>query len=94
MADVLSEISELVVHEVPRRLSGTTGKPLLSDVPSRLNDDLRTYFLQKIAGTLRIAAFPVLYDPGTTSPVPELTGNPFLRMMLLGCILTQDAKPG
>jgi hypothetical protein len=65
----------VIVHEVPYRLVDTEGvEPNLSDAAPPLNAELKNYFRERIRGSLRRAAFDVLFDANSTSPMPELVG--------------------
>lgn len=63
----------VIVHEVPRRSAREGGDPpTLSEVDSRLTPVLRNYFREKIAVSINQAAYDAVFDPDTTSPVPDL----------------------
>ncbi len=65
-------LEDLILHDVPQRLvSQEGGGPLLSDIPSPLNQDLRLYFAARLTQTLERAASAVEYDPDTSSPAPD-----------------------
>jgi hypothetical protein len=63
-------IDSLILHDVPQRIGGREGAPVLSDVPSPLDADLRKYFVARLTQTIERAASAVEYDPETSSPAP------------------------
>lgn len=66
-------VEKLIVHEVPRHYAADTeGSPILSQIESPLEQTVRNFFKEKIAGTLKRAAYDVEFDPGSTSPMPDL----------------------
>lgn len=81
-------IDRLIVHEIPARLvSGDGPPPVLSEVESRLDQMLRNYFGERIKESLAAAAYDVVLDADSASPVPGLvldhlngTGKPFVAM--------------
>jgi len=73
-------IDELIVHDVPLRLvSQKQGGPVLSDVPSELDDDIRAYFQSRLTQTIQRAASGVEHDPATSSSVPAEIVGIFVR---------------
>ena len=67
------EIESAIVHDVPVRQAGAAGGgPTFSEIDSELTQELRNYFREKIVGSLAQAAFEVVFDPATGSPVPAL----------------------
>ncbi|MDO8485229.1 MAG: nucleoid-associated protein [Candidatus Limnocylindrales bacterium] len=65
-------ISELIVHDVPeQRVTQKSAGPVVSEVPSALDNDIRSYFGNRLTQTLERNAAPVEYDPDTSSKVPE-----------------------
>ncbi|MDQ2914090.1 MAG: hypothetical protein M3T56_12645 [Chloroflexota bacterium] len=69
---VTLRIDQLIVHDVPQRLAAQRGgAPVLSDVPSPLDADIRAYFAGRLTQTLARHASAVEHDPGTSSKVPE-----------------------
>jgi hypothetical protein len=65
-------IEQLIVHDVPQRLAAQNrGAPILSDVPSPLDQDIRAYFAGRLTQTLERNASAIEHDPGTSSKVPE-----------------------
>ena len=74
-------INRIIIHEVPRHLrSDTESAPTYSQVESPLDAQLKTFFKEKIIETVgSSAAYEVVFDPGTTSPVPQ-----FIRDLLGG----------
>lgn len=69
-------IDQLIVHDVPHSpVAQKAGGPVVSDVPSPLNRDIRSYFASRLTQTLERNAAAVEYDPATSSKVPaELVG--------------------
>jgi hypothetical protein len=69
----LLDLTRLIVHEVPNRPVGGGGSdPILSDEDRAFESDVRDYFRDRIAESLRSAAVDVVFDPTTASPVPAL----------------------
>lgn len=70
------QITELIVHDVPQqRVTDERSGPIVSNVPSLLDDDIRSYFEGRLVQTLERNAAAVEFDPGTSSKVPdELVG--------------------
>lgn len=66
-------IESLIVHDVPRRLAHSEHgeEPLLSEVPSRLDDGLRNFFTERMKRSLSRNHFEVERDPDSTSSVPD-----------------------
>lgn len=65
-------VDRLIVHDVPRRDPNDPGPgPQLSDVESPANQDIKNYFRERIITSLGAAAYHVVPDPETTSPVPQ-----------------------
>jgi len=76
-------IQSLIVHEIPQhylRAEDPGGGPILSEIESPLNSDVRNFFQEKMAGSLARAAFEVELDPGASSSSPgiitELLSSP------------------
>jgi hypothetical protein len=66
-------VESLIVHDVPRRrVHGASEEPTLSDAENDLNTDLRNFFKERITTTLSSAAFDVIFDRASTSPIPDL----------------------
>lgn len=66
-------VDKVIVHDVPTRpVSGGGQLPVLSEIESPLTQELRNYFREKIVGTLAAAAFDVIFDTNSPSPVPSL----------------------
>ncbi|MDQ6617572.1 MAG: nucleoid-associated protein [Actinomycetota bacterium] len=65
-------IEKLIVHEIPRHFvhSATPTTPGLSEVESPLDQTVKNFFREKLAGSLGTAAYEVQLDPATTSPLP------------------------
>jgi hypothetical protein len=68
------QITNLIVHEVPQKIGGADLRPVLSEIESQLDAELRNYFRERLTHTLATAAFDAVFDPATTSPVPGLVG--------------------
>lgn len=69
------QVQSLIVHEIPRhylRAEQPAGGPVLSDVESPLNQTVRNFFQERMAGSLGRAAFEVELDPGAESRAPAL----------------------
>ena len=70
----LIHINRLIVHEVPRRFlraESTGNGPVLSDVVSPLQNDVRNFFQERLVSTLS-AAYDVEFDPSAQSTVPQV----------------------
>jgi hypothetical protein len=66
-------VERLIVHEVPARPARGDGpKPVLSEIDSPLTAELRNYFRERIVGSLTTAAYDVVFDATSGSPVPGL----------------------
>jgi hypothetical protein len=67
-------IEKTIIHEITPRTYVPPKEPelILSNALSPLDDDLRTYFKERIVDSLRLAAFPVKARDERTSPTPEL----------------------
>lgn len=65
-------VEKLIVHEIPRHFvrSSTPSAPALSEVESPLDQTVKNFFKEKMAGSLGTAAYEVELDPETTSPMP------------------------
>ncbi len=69
------QVQSLIVHEIPRhflRAEDPSDGPVLSDVESPLNQTVRNFFQERMAGSLGRAAFEVELDPGAESRTPGL----------------------
>jgi hypothetical protein len=69
------QVQSLIVHEIPRhylRAEDAGGGPVLSDVESSLNQTVRNFFQERMAGSLGRAAFEVELDPQAESRAPAL----------------------
>lgn len=66
-------VEKLIVHEIPRHFvhAATPSTPSLSDVESPLDQTVKNFFKEKMAGSLGSAAYEVELDPSTTSPLPD-----------------------
>jgi 37-kD nucleoid-associated bacterial protein len=67
-------IEKTIIHEITPRMYAPPKEPelILSNALSPLDEDLRTYFKERIVDSLRLAAFPVKAREERTSPTPEL----------------------
>ncbi len=74
-------IEKAIVHEIPRRTARTAGgSPVLSEIESPLNVEIKNYFAERIKASLSTAAYNIAFDDDSSSPVPEciqemLTGS-------------------
>lgn len=68
-------LEKLIIHEIPRRTASSNQQPLLSQIESPLTQDNKNYFQQKITRSLTSAAYSVVFDDGSTSPIPGLVLN-------------------
>lgn len=66
-------IRKMIIHLVPKHLAGQTDgdKPDLSEGVADLTPDLRTFFRERLVGTLGKRAIPVEEDANTSSKVPD-----------------------
>jgi hypothetical protein len=70
------QVDKIIVHDVPRHFAGQEGPgPVLSEVESPADQDLRNYFREKIIGTLGSKAVDVVFDPEAQSPIPKLVAG-------------------
>jgi hypothetical protein len=69
-------VDRLIVHEIPRRYvrSAPSDGPVLSDVESPLEDDVRNFFQERLVSTLS-NAYEVEFDPASGSAIPALVKN-------------------
>jgi nucleoid-associated protein YejK len=82
------QVKRVIVHEIPDRpVRGPAKPPILSEIESPLNTELRNYFRERIATSLSEMAYEVIFDGASTSPVPGLvfaflngTGSDFVQM--------------
>ncbi len=66
------DIKRVIVHDIPSRPTTGASTPMLSDVESPLNDELKLYLKEKITqSATSSAAFDVILDTTSTSPVPN-----------------------
>lgn len=70
----LIDVRRVIIHEVPRHSRGEDGAgPVLSEIDSPLDSDLRNYLKERVIGSLKSSqAFDIVIDPVASSPVPEL----------------------
>jgi hypothetical protein len=66
-------VDRLIVHEIPRHYvrSEASEGPVLSDVESHLEDDVRNFFQERLVSTLS-GAYEVEFDPASGSAIPAL----------------------
>ncbi len=70
----LIHINRLIVHEIPRhfmRADSPGSEPVLSEVESPLQDDVRNFFQERLVSTLS-GAYDVEFDAASQSPVPRV----------------------
>jgi len=67
-------VERLIIHEVPKHLRrDQSTKPLFSEVESPLNDELKSYFRDKIVNASgSTSAYAVIFGDNSTSPIPPL----------------------
>jgi hypothetical protein len=66
-------VKRVIVHEVPYHLAtGASSEPVLSEVESPLDQEVRNFFRERIAGSLGSSAYDVEFNGSTTSPLPRL----------------------
>lgn len=69
----LLSISETIVHDVPKHKRGEENAQVeYSTRESVLNDDLKLFFKGKVTEAVNLKGFKVVFDPATTSPVPDI----------------------
>ena len=68
------QIRRLIIHEVPRHLRrNSSSAPNYSEVESPLDDQLRSFFREKVIETVgSSSSFGVAFEDGSSSPVPHL----------------------
>ena len=68
------QINRIIIHEVPRHMRrDTESSPTYSEVESRLDDQLRIFFKEKLIETVgSSSAYQVEFDTEATSPTPQL----------------------
>lgn len=73
----LMAIHKVIIHEVPRHSRGDeAGRPVLSEVDSPLDEDLKNYLRERVVGSLKSSqAFDIVIDPTATSPIPQLVAD-------------------
>ncbi|MGJ3245689.1 MAG: nucleoid-associated protein [Elainellaceae cyanobacterium] len=65
-------IQRVIAHDIPLQIPGEREQNLLfSEVESPLNQNNKNFFKERINRSLSSAAFDVIVDPETTSPVPK-----------------------
>ncbi len=76
------QIHRLIIHKMPRHLRrDTSSAPNYSEVESPLDDQLRSFFREKVIETAgSSSAFGVAFDDGSTSPVPRLVKDSIARI--------------
>jgi hypothetical protein len=72
-------IDDAIIHEITDRVLAppAPAQLVLSNAPSPLDPDLKNYFQNRIAESLRLAAFPVVADADRSSPTPALVHEHF-----------------
>jgi hypothetical protein len=71
-------VQSIIVHEIPQhysRAGAPTPGPILSDVESPLNQEIKDFFQEKITGSLGRTALDVELDPESESRSPELIAS-------------------
>src|SRR4051794_33745153 len=72
----LLRIRDLILHDVPLRPVGSEGAgPALSEAASPLDDELRTFFQEKIRSSLANEGLAVEKDTQAGSPVPDIVAK-------------------
>jgi hypothetical protein len=71
------QISKVIVHDIPRRHKsvGDADPPVMSEIESALNPQLRLFFQDRIKKSLGTAAFDVVFDPASPSLTPSLVSD-------------------
>lgn len=65
-------IRRVIFHDIPRRLRGGGGEPVLSDVETKVDETRRSRLRIKLTRVLGSKqAYPVCFDPNSASPVPS-----------------------
>jgi hypothetical protein len=74
-------IEETIIHEITPRTHAPPKNPelILSNALSPLDNDLRAYFKERIAESLKLAAFPVKAKEERSSPTPDLVHLHFTK---------------
>lgn len=74
-------IEKAIIHEITKRGYDPPKDPelILSNALSPLDDDLRGYFKERIAESLKLAAFPVKAKEERSSPTPDLVHLHFTK---------------
>lgn len=72
-------IEKAIIHEITPRVYSPPKNPelVLSNALSPLDEDLRGYFRERIAQSLKLAAFPVKAKEERSSPTPDLVCTHF-----------------
>lgn len=66
-------IERLIVHEIPRKTGADSATPILSDMVSPTDGQIRNYFREKLTRTLAGAdGYEVRFASPPTSPIPDL----------------------
>jgi hypothetical protein len=67
-------VERVIIHDIPRHKAGEEGvSPIISEIESNLTQELKNYFKEKINGSVTSSsAFDVIFNPSTSSPVPNL----------------------
>lgn len=89
MPDLLRhlEVKELIVHEIPRKLSkrilrespdAVEDEPILSQIASPINQQIKEFFYSRISDTIGSSdALSIMFDPSNESPVENLVTEYF-----------------
>jgi hypothetical protein len=74
-------VQRAIIHQIPkvRRADKDKYTPRLSEVPSVLQDRHKLYFRERIVRSLEAQSFDVVYDDQSTSPVPQLVVDFFVK---------------
>ena len=80
-------VEELIVHDLPKKLSRrvlrenqdtSPEKPVFSQAPSPVNEEIKNFFHDKITGTIGSdAAFDIVFDPSGNTIVEQLMNQYF-----------------
>jgi hypothetical protein len=71
-------VKSIIVHEIPQhysRVQSPSAGAILSDVVSPLNTQIKTFFKEKILGSLGRSALDVEVDPSATSRSPQIIAS-------------------
>jgi hypothetical protein len=66
-------IDKIIVHDVPKHKKSDISKTVdYSEKESKLTQELKIFFKDKLTETISKKGFKVYFDPDTTSPIPSL----------------------